>query len=474
LVIHSASSETGESHLLDLHQQSGSLACVCKRQFGLLYDVDHCLGKLYIKTDKDGARSSKLCSTPLSTLPYSDSSKWQDVWVPSPGVHLDSHHCFEQFMVVQGREEGICQIWILFYSDVGAATVHKVVFPEASPVGSFNTPRTLAAAKCLYAVSLGETPDFKTETIRLHYTSYTVPGRDYAYHVPTKRFKLLRDSAPPGYNPSLYRAEQIISKEHQVPISVVYRMDQRPQGLCGSPSPTVLTGYGAYGACQDPCFDSHILSLLDRGVVYAIAHVRGGGELGRDWREEGRYQKVKNRFRDFVDSAETLIAMGISEKSRLAGWGESSGGLLISASMNMRPDLFKAVLLNVPFVDALNTMADPSIPLTCTEWEELGNPNQRVTFYYMLEYSPYDNIRMQDYPAAYVTASLNDSMVGYWEPLKFVSKLRRIKTDSNPVLLKVDFHAGHGGASNKDLAMREQAEQFAFLFEHISVTGNVH
>jgi len=254
-----------------------------------------------------------------------------------------------------------------------------------------------------------------------------------------------------------------------VPISLVYRLDWHPQGLRGGPFPTVLTGYGAYGACQDPGFDASILSLLDRGVVYAVAHVRGGGELGREWREEGRYLKVKNRFHDFVAAADTLIALGISEKSQLAAWGESSGGLLVSASMNMRPDLFKAVLLVVPFVDAMNTMSDPSIPLTCGEWEEVGNPNQKDTYFYMLEYSPYDNLRMQSYPAAFVTASLNDAMVGYWEPLKFVSKLRRIKTDDNQVVLKVNFHAGHGGSSDKHQAMKEKAQQFAFLLDQLSV-----
>ncbi|CAE8653173.1 unnamed protein product, partial [Polarella glacialis] len=316
---------------------------------------------------------------------------------------------------------------------------------------------------------LGTNREFRTEMLQLHYTSYMVPGRTYSYHVLSKDFKLLKENGAPGYNPSLYRAEQILSKERQVPISLVYRADLHPQGLHGGPFPTLLTGYGAYGACQDPYFDAGLLSLLDRGVVYAVAHVRGGGELGREWYEEGRYFKVKNRFYDFIAAAESLVSFGIAEKSRLAAWGESSGGLLVSASVNLRPDLFKAIVLEVPFTDAMNTMADPTIPLTCGEWEEIGNPNERETFQYMMEYSPYDNIRMQDYPAALVTASLNDTMVGYWEPLKYVSKLRRMKTDSNPVLLKVNFHAGHGGSTDRYEAMRDQAHNFAFLLDQLGV-----
>ncbi|CAL1147798.1 unnamed protein product, partial [Cladocopium goreaui] len=439
LIIQSASSETAENYLLDLDTDSkqSKLISVCAREFGIHYDVDHCMGFLYILTDKDGTKNSKLCRTPLASIP-SQSMHWEDLWVPEEHIHLDSLQCFEHFLAITGRRNGASCIYVMLLPNGGGkGPIHSLIFPEMlASSGFITTPRTQAAAQTLFSVSLAGNDLFKTDILRVHYTSYIVPGRDYAYHVPTREFKLIKESGPERYNPSLYRAERITSKERQVPISLVYRADLHPQGLKGGPFPTLLTGYGAYGACQDPGFDSNILCLLDRGVIYAVAHVRGGGELGRDWREEGRYLKVKNRFHDFIAAAETLISMGISERSTLAAWGESSGGLLVTASVNMRPDLFKAILLYVPFVDAVNTMSDPSIPLTCGEWEEIGNPNQRETFYYMLEYSPYDNLRMQDYPAALVTASQNDTMVGYWEPLKYVSKLRRVKTDSNPVLLK--------------------------------------
>jgi len=438
MIIQSASSETAENYMLDLDSPASTLLSVCPRQFGIHYDIDHCMGSLYILTDKDGAKNSKLCCTPLASIP-SQSTQWEDLWVPEEHVHLDSCRCFEKFVALTGRRNGASCIYVMLLpSGGGKGPIHSLIFPEMlASSGFINTPRTQAAAQTLFSVSLAGNDLFKTDILRVHYTSYIVPGRDYAYHVATREFKLIKEWGPEHYNPSLYRAERITSKERQVPISLVYRADLHPQGLKGGPFPTLLTGYGAYGACQDPGFDSNILCLLDRGVIYAVAHVRGGGELGRDWREEGRYLKVKNRFHDFIAAAETLISMGISERSSLAAWGESSGGLLVTASVNMRPDLFKAMLLYVPFVDAVNTMSDPSIPLTCGEWEEIGNPNQRETFYYMLEYSPYDNLRMQDYPAALVTASQNDTMVGYWEPLKYVSKLRRVKTDSNPVLLKV-------------------------------------
>eukprot|EP00913_Durusdinium_trenchii_P022542 g21174.t1 len=417
LVIQSASSETAESYMLDL--QSGDqarLLSVCPRDFGIHYEIDHCNGFLYIMTDKDAAvarnslRNSKLCRTPLSSIP-SQSQHWEDVWVPEPHVHLDSFQCFEKFIALTGRQNGASCIYVMLLPEGGGkGPVHPVIFPDArlgglrargnapstrrsgsdsdggdgsimfstflsfpartaavrstprfprfswrsqgmlKSRGFLTTPHTKAAAQTLFSVSLGGNDLFKTDTLRLHYTSYTIPGRDYNYH----------ESGPEHYDASLYRAEQIFSKERQVPISLVYRTDLHPQGLKGGPFPTLLTGYGAYGACQDPGFDSNLLCLLDRGVIYAVAHVRGGGELGRDWREEGRYLKVKNRFQDFIAVAETLIALGISEPSTLGAWGESSGGLLVTASVNLRPELFKAMLLYVPFVDAVSTMSDPS------------------------------------------------------------------------------------------------------------------
>merc|ERR1712217_958196 len=252
-----------------------------------------------------------------------------------------------------------------------------------------------------------------------------------------------------------YRAERITSSRRGVPISLIYRADLHKEGLSGGPYPTFLTGYGCYGACQEPDFDKSLLSLLDRGVLYAVAHVRGGGELGDAWWQEARKMTVKERFLDFEAATETLLEMGLSEKSRLVAWGTSSGGNLVSTTANMRPDLYKALLLEVPFVDVLSTMADPKIPLTCQDWAEYGNTNEREAYHYVLEYSPYDNVRMQNYPAMLLTGSLNDALVGCWEPVKYATKPRRMKLDSNPVLVKINFNAGHEHDSDRYKVLKD-------------------
>jgi len=470
LILTSASSETTEVHILDLHNPASGLQRVAPRLFEHRYSVDHMDGWLYILTNKDAHKNSKLCRVPLTALPNAAFSMWDDVWVPQPGIKLDSHHCFKDFVVLDGREKGQCRIFVHGCGRPSGPPLHALSFPDAAAhSGHVLTPRDATAAQAAFSASLGENHMFDTDVVRYQYSSFTLPNITYEYNVKTREHKVLRKQEVPNFDPSLYRAERIISKRRSVPVSLVYRKDIHSRGLAGGPFPAVLTGYGAYGCCQDPDFDGYRLSLLDRGIVYAIAHVRGGGEYGREWYEDGRYMAVKNRFADFVDAAETLIELRITTSSQLAAWGTSSGGLLVTASMNLRPDLFRAVLLEVPFVDVMNTMVDPSIPLTVGEWEEVGNPNEREYFYYMLEYSPYDNLRMEAYPAALITASLNDSMVGYWEPVKYASKLRLMKTDDRPVFVWTNFHAGHGSSSDRYELMRESAFHFAFLLEQLGL-----
>lgn len=470
LTMQSASSETYEIRLLDLRNPSAGLHLVASRTFGHRYEVDHRGGWLYLLTNKDGAKNSKLCRVALSALPDAAIASWEDVWVPQEGTKIDSHHCFRDFIALEGRERGECKIFIQGYGGEEGVLTHVLTFPHAAAhSGRINTPGGTTRAWASYSSYLGENNIFETGVLRYHYNSATYPGLTYEYNVRTKEHTLLREEEVPHFDSNLYRAERITTPGRSVPISLVYRRDIHPRGLEGGPFPVVLTGYGAYGCVQDLDFDGNRLSLLDRGIVYALVHVRGGGELGRSWYEEGRLLDVKNRFADFLEAAETLVTLRITAPDRLAGWGTSSGGLLVSATVNLRPDLFSAVLLEVPFVDALNTMADPTIPLTIGEWEEIGNPNERDYFYYMLEYSPYENIRMGSYPAALVTASLHDSMVGHWEPLKYVQKLRFLKTDKRPVLLKVNFHAGHGSASDRYECMRECAFGFAFLLDRLGV-----
>lgn len=467
-----ASSETSEVHLLDLKAPGAGLQCVAQRAFGHRYSVDHCGGMLYILTSKDNCKNSKLCRVPISALPDASLDVWEDIWMPTGQLKLESHHCFERFIALEARHAGECKIFIQGYGDGEdePLPLHAITFPDvAAHTGRVLTPRGMAKARAAFCAGLADNPIFETQVIRYNYTSFTVPPQTFEYDVRSKSHRLIWQQPVPDYDPALYQAEQIRTRHRGVPVSVVYRKDLHPEGLAGGPFPTVLTGYGAYGCCQDPDFDGNRLSLLDRGVIYAVAHVRGGGELGRSWYEEGRYLSVKNRFADFVDAAEELISLHITVPQQLSAWGTSSGGLLVTASMNLRPDLFHTVLLQVPFVDVLNTMCDPSVPLTVGEWEEIGNPNEKEYFYYQLEYSPYDNLRMESYPSALVTASLNDSMVGYWEPLKYVAKLRMLRTNRRPSLLRVNFHAGHSGAQDRYESLREAAFEFAFLLGELGL-----
>mmetsp|Transcript_36857 Transcript_36857/g.59097 ORF Transcript_36857/g.59097 Transcript_36857/m.59097 type:complete len:886 (-) Transcript_36857:127-2784(-) len=470
VIITISSSETAEEHLLDLHHPAEGLRCVARRTFSHRYHVDHRGGYLYVLTNKDGARNSKICRLPVASLPNLALDAWEDVWVPPEGTVLNSLHCFQDFFIIEGRQDGVCQIFARGYEEESGIPLHRVAFPDAaSHSGSIRTPRGTTKAQAAFSAGLGSNPFFKTDVIRYNYCSFTVPNLTYEYCVRSQQHRLIKTQEVPNFDPNIYRAERIITSNRSVPISLVYRKDIHPKGLAGGPFPVLLTGYGAYGSCSDPDFDGHRLSLLDRGMVYALAHIRGGGELGHDWYDQGRYLNVKNRFLDFVDAADTLLALQIAAPGKIVAWGTSSGGLLVTASMNLRPELFKAVLLEVPFVDAMNTMADPSIPLTIGEWEEIGNPNELKYFYYMQEYSPYDNIRMADYPAILATSSLNDSMVGYWEPFKYVSKMRLLKTDSRPVLLQVNFHEGHGGTSDRYQSMRENARYFAFFLDQLGM-----
>lgn len=471
LILNVDSTETSEVYLIDLESADAALRRVTPRRYQHRYHVDHRGGSLYILTNKDGCKNSKLCRCPLAALPDVPPETWEDVWAPSKGVMLtEAPKCFQDFMALEGRENGACRVFVRGYDSVDGIQHHGVIFPDvASHSGRIHTPRGYSAATAAFSASLAENPIFETSVLRYHYSSFTVPETTYEYCVRSRESKLVHVQQVPHFDPNLYQAERIVTSRRSVPISLVYRKDIHPLGLKGGPFPLLLTGYGAYGACSDPDFCGNRLTLLDRGMVYAIAHIRGGSELGREWYEDGAKMNVKNRFSDFVEAAEELQALQIAAPGKMVAWGTSSGGKLVTGAMNLRPDLFRAVLLEVPFVDVMFTMADPSIPLTIGEWEEIGNPNEREYFYYMQEYSPYENIRMAEYPAALVTSSLNDAMVGYWEPLKYVAKLRSLKADTRPVVLQANFHAGHGASSDRYECMREASTYFAFLMDQLGL-----
>jgi oligopeptidase B len=321
----------------------------------------------------------------------------------------------------------------------------------------------------IHSVGTAQNAEFDTPLLRLGYESYTTPSSVYDYDMEKRTRKLLkRTEVPGGYDPSRYQSERLFataSDGTRVPISVVYRKGTKRDGR----NPALLTAYGSYGAPSSPRFSAARVSLLDRGFVFALAHIRGGGDLGKKWHDDGKMLAKKNTFTDFVAAAETLIAEKLTAKERLAIEGGSAGGLLMGAVTNMRPDLFGCVLSHVPFVDVINTMLDDSLPLTVGEFEEWGNPRKKAEFEYMLSYSPYDQLAPKAYPPILVKTSFDDSQVMYWEPAKYVAKLRTLKTDANPLVFKTNMAGGHGGSSGRYDRIRETAFDYAFLFKVLGI-----
>ena len=325
----------------------------------------------------------------------------------------------------------------------------------------------------LFECELGTNKEFDTQFLRVEYSSFTTPMKWQDYDVHNGKFNIVKLKEVLNFDPELYESKGMIAKANDgtsIPISLVYK---KGVALDSGDTPTMLYGYGSYGSCIDPGFHRMILPYLDRGIIYAIAHIRGGGEMGKHWYQlQGKYLNKRNTFSDFINCAEYLIQENVTSSKKLAIEGRSAGGLLIGAVLNMRPDLFQVAAAGVPFVDVMNTMSDPSIPLTTGEWEEWGNPNEYKYFDYMLSYSPYDNVREQAYPHILITCGLNDPRVAYWEPAKWASKLRTLKTDDNQILLKTELEAGHFSASDRYKYIKETSLKQAFIFYHLGLVDN--
>jgi oligopeptidase B len=355
---------------------------------------------------------------------------------------------FEDFFVLYERHGGFRQMRIS--GTDGLSNAWNVAFPK--PVYSFFPMRN---------------PEYKTDLLRFTYTSLVTPNSVIDYHVKDRTWTVVKqDEIPSGYDPTQYISERAYATAPdgtQIPMSLVYKKGLQKDGN----NPALLYGYGSYGASIDPGFTPNRISLLDRGFVFAIGHIRGGSEMGRAWYENGKMLNKKNTFTDFIACAEQLIAGKYTRKEKLAILGGSAGGLLVGACLTLRPDLFGAVVAKVPFVDVINTMSDPTIPLTTLEYDQWGNPDDREYFDYIMTYSPYDNLRATDYPHVLVTTGLNDPRVAYWEPAKFTARLRELKTDSNTVLLKTNFDAGHAGASGRYDFLKESAFEYAFLIDKL-------
>ncbi len=405
------------------------------------YDVEHFGDSFYIRTN-DGAKNFRLMKTPVTAT---SRDHWSEVIPHRDDAYLVDFDVFRDHLVAVERRGGLVHVRVIPWAGGGE---HELDFGEPA-----------------YMAYLDANPELDTSVLRFGYTSMTTPRSTYDYNMVTRERTLLkRDEVVGGFDPAAYVTERLQAPARdgvKVPISIVYRKDFVKNGR----APLLLYGYGSYGASMDATFDVARLSLLDRGFAYAIAHVRGGAELGRGWYEDGKLLNKKHTFTDFIDCAEFLAAQHYSSPDRMFALGGSAGGLLMGAVYTTRPDLFKGMVAAVPFVDVVTTMLDSSIPLTTSEYDEWGDPNQKPYYDYILSYSPYDRTTRRAYTNLLVTTGLHDSQVQYFEPAKWVAKLRALKTDSSLVLLRTNMEAGHGGASGRFRRYHDTALMYAFILD---------
>lgn len=451
LIAEAASHTTSEQWFLRAADPTGSFQCIEPRRDNIEYYADHREGLFYLRVNDTG-RNFRLVTAPVGATAATDHAHWQELLPHREDVMLEDIDLFLNFYVACERFQGLPRLRIFDLVEPKNSAVREISFPEPT-----------------YTASPGINREFDTATYRYGYQSLVTPSSVYRYEIATGKSTLLKQlEIPGGFDRSLYVSERVFATAQdgvQVPISLVYRRDSFERGT----NPLYLYAYGSYGYSLPIGFSGNRLSLLDRGVVLAYVHIRGGGEMGKPWHDAGRMMQKLNTFTDFISAAEHLVAAGYGAPDRMAIEGGSAGGLLMGAVANMRPDLFRVVLSHVPFVDVMNTMLDASLPLTVPEYEEWGNPNEQTAFAYMLSYSPYDNLAAKDYPAMLVKTSLHDSQVMYWEPAKYVAKLRTLKTDHNLLLLHTNMQAGHGGASGRYDYLKEIAFDYAFLLCQLGV-----
>jgi oligopeptidase B len=444
----SGSHTTTEVRYLPADQPMAEWKVMEPRKQDMEYYPDHNGDFFYIRVNDTG-RNFRLVKAPISDP---RAQNWQEVVPHRTAVMLDDIDFFKDYYISYEREKGLPQIRV---TDVGSGRSRRIDFPEPAYVAYSYINREYDATKFRYG-----------------YQSFITPASVFEYDVENGHSTLLKQKeVPGGYDGTRYRVERIYataSDDVQVPISVVHLKNGKLDGS----GPLYLYGYGSYGISNDIFFDSNLFSMVDRGVVVAVAHIRGGGELGKAWHDDGRMMHKKNSFTDFITCAEYLVSQGYGSKDRLTIEGRSAGGLLMGAVLNMRPDLFHAALVGVPFVDVVNTELDESLPLTVGEFEEWGNPKEKAAFDYMISYSPYDNIEAKSYPNMLVRTSFNDSQVMYWEPAKYVAKMRATRTDHNLLLLKANMGpAGHGGSSGRYDRLKEAAFDYAFILTQMGITN---
>lgn len=445
IVIGSYSTLSNEYRILEADNPNGTFRLFEARERKHEFSINHADDKFYIVTNWN-AQNFKLmaCDDKGNTT----RDNWQDLIPHRPDTLLEGLDIFKDYLVLSERKHGLTQLQVL---PLNGDEPYYIPFQEE-----------------VYMAYTGMNPDYDSDTVRLGYTSLTTPNSVYDFNMVTQKWTLLKQEAVLDlqFKAENYHAERLYATASdgvKVPISLVYNKNLINKG---EKAPLLLYGYGSYGHSIDPYFSSPRLSLLDRGFIFAIAHIRGGQELGRQWYEDGKYLKKKNTFTDFIACAEHLITEGYTSSEQLYGQGGSAGGLLMGAVINIKPEIWKGIIAQVPFVDVVTTMLDESIPLTTGEFDEWGNPKDETYYHYMKSYSPYDNVESKDYPAMLVTTGLHDSQVQYWEPAKWVAKLRDMKTDNNPLYLYCNMETGHGGASGRFQRFKETAMEYAFLLSH--------
>ena len=442
LFLESHGKVTSEVQFLAARDPLGTFKMVEPRKRGVIYSVDHHAEKFLIVTN-DTVQNFRLVETPVASP---GAANWKEIRRGSPTLLIKAVDPFRDFWVVLERENGLPQIRVM---DLKSKTEHVIDFPEPT-----------------YQVGSGGNVEFDSDTYRLTYTSMVTPSSVFDYNLKTRAREVKKtQKIPSGYDPTLYKSEYVFATAEdgtKIPISLVYKKEGFKKD--GS-HPLYLYGYGSYGMSMPATFSTVRLSLLDRGFVYAIAHIRGGSEMGRAWYENAKFLTKKTTFSDFVTSAKFLASQGFAREGEIVISGGSAGGMLVGAALNMAPKLFKAAVADVPFVDVLNTMLDTTLPLTPVEFEEWGNPQNPDYYHYMKSYSPYDNVEKRDYPHLLVTSGLNDPRVTYWEPAKWVAKLREFKTDKNLLIQYIHMGAGHGGPSGRYESLKEYAREYSFILD---------
>jgi oligopeptidase B len=438
------STEAGEVRALDADDPGAPVRVLAPRERGLLYDADHLPGRWVIRTNWQ-APNFRLMT--VADAAAGDKRRWKEILPHDPAIFIEDVALFRDHLAINERSDGLLRIRVAPWADPRRSTL--IVSDEPA-----------------YTQALSRNPEQDTHVLRYVYTSMTTPDTIYEVDMRTGERTLLKRKPVPGYDPSGYVTARVWAPARDgtpIPVTLVHRKGFAKDGS----APLYQYAYGSYGASLDPGFDPTVVSLLDRGFVHAVAHIRGGQEMGRSWYESGRLLKKMNSFTDFIDVTDFLVREKYAAPDKVFASGASAGGLLMGAVANLAPGKYRGIVAGVPFVDVVTVMMDDSIPLVSNEWDEWGDPRQKVFYDYMLSYSPYDNVRAQDYPAMLVTTGLHDSQVQYFEPAKWVAKLRATKTDRNPLLFKINMSAGHGGRSGRFESMQETAEEYAFILSRL-------